>query len=377
MQTLKIKELEDIQNDYTKLVESYLDTFKDGQFNYTIVSSFIEEIETFWLKRLDSTRLLLNLLTSNHECYLLSGAIYLNPHNNEHFSLKTLGDYQIMYDPFIKMEPFIRNGVVRMGEQKVDDYFIKVFNATYKILTEHKNEFIILPVVYLAWSFESDKHMEKLRDIHMNFISGILGKEIKSVDEFYKLYQSYSQIVENLDGFYLDNLIFNGIEDDKINLDERINKYIERNFPEMSDKPEAEKFMLSTFTMIGQITDILYIAINLRLIPFIRYSVTFRYFLIMHKLVSEDKETRSMLNKTILAYLFYEKYSREFFNNFNYPEYVSKFIDYNLIDDVSEKLDLKNKQLEDYTLPEIIEKISENFENRIINHRENNELLNI
>ncbi|MDI6678838.1 MULTISPECIES: hypothetical protein [Bacillus cereus group] len=372
MKILEIKELENIQNDYTRLVESYSDTFKTGEFDYSIASSFIEEVEVFWLERLDSARLLLDMLTSNNECYLLSGAIYLDSKNNEHFFLKTLGDYQIVSDPFIKMEPFIRNNLVRMGRQKTKDFFMKVFRDTYNVLTECKNNFIILPVTHLAWSFEKEKHMEILREIHLNFISGILGKEIKSVNNFYELYKSYAQIIEDLDEFYIDNLIFNGIEDTEIGLDERINKYIETNVQEMRDNSEVEKFMLSTYTMIAQITDILLITLNLRLIPFIRYDVTFRYFLMMNKLVREDKETSSMLNKTILAYLFYERYSNRFFNDFNYNEYVSKLKDYNLLEDVSSTLNLKNNQLEDYGVQEIIETISVKFEKIIINNQRPN-----
>lgn len=368
MKILKNKELENIQEDYTKLIESYSDTFKTGEFNYSIVSSFIEEVEVFWLERLDSARLLLDMLTSCNECYLLSGAMYLNSKNNEHFLLKALGDYQIMCDPFIKMEPFIRNNVAQIGRQKTNDFFMKVYRDTYNVLTDHKNDFIILPVAHLAWNLEKDKHMEILREIHLEFISGILGKEIKSVKDFYESYKNYSQIVKDLDEFYLDNLIFNGIEDIEMELDERINKYIETNVQGMSDNSEAEKFMLSTFTMIAQITDILLIALNLRLIPFIRYDVTFRYFLIMNKLFREDKETSSMLNKTILAYLFYEKYPNTFFFDFNYNEYVSKLKDYNLIDDVSRKLNLKSNELEDYGVREIIEIISGEFENKIINN---------
>ncbi len=372
MKILEIKELENIQNDYTRLIESYSDTFKTGEFDYSIVSSFIEEVEVFWLERLDSARLLLDMLTSNNECYLLSGAMYLDSKNNEHFFLKTLGDYQIVYDPFIKMEPFIRNNLVRMGRQKTKDFFMKVFRDTYNVLTECKNDFIILPVTHLAWSLEKEKHMEILREIHLNFISGILGKEIKSVNNFYGLYKSYAQIIEDLDEFYIDNLIFNGIEDTEIGLDERINKYIETNVQEMKDNSEVEKFMLSTYTMIAQITDILLITLNLRLIPFIRYDVTFRYFLMMNKLVREDKETSSMLNKTILAYLFYERYPNRFFNDFNYNEYVSKLKDYNLLEDVSSTLNLKNNQLEDYGVQEIIETISGKFEKIIINNQRPN-----
>ncbi|PFE48189.1 hypothetical protein CN318_29750 [Bacillus cereus] len=366
MQILKMKELENIQNDYTKLIESYSDTFEFGEFDYSIVSSFIEEVEVFWLNRLETTSLLLDMLTSNNECYLLSGAIYLDSKNNEHFPLKALGDYQIIYDPFIKMEPFIRNNLPQMGEQKTADFFKKVFRDTFNILTNLKNEFIILPVVQLAWNLEIDKHMQILQDIHMNFLSGILGKELKSTDHFYELYKSYSQIIEDLDGFYLENLIFNGVEDAEIQLEERINKYIGDNLQMASDKPEAEKFMLATFAMIAQITDILLIAINLKLIPFIRYSVTFRYFLIMNKLVSEDKETKSMLDKSIIAYLFYEQYPNSFFSDFSYNEYVSQLKEYNLIDDVSKSLNLISNDLENYHVQEIIKTIVGKFENRII-----------
>ncbi|PEL13029.1 hypothetical protein [Bacillus sp. AFS017336] len=368
MKTLNLGELKVIQNEYAMLIKSYSDTFSSLDFDTFMVNSFIEEVEIFWLKRLDSIRLLLEMLTKDNECFILSGAIYLGCKDNEHFPLKALGDYQFMYDPFIKMEPFFKSNISQIGTQNNIDFFAKVYTDTYKVLTEYETDFIILPLSYLSWNHEKENHIKFLQEVHLNFLSGILGKNISSDEQFRELYRSFEQIENDLNEFYLQNLIFNGIEDERLPIGERINNYIKKNLPPLSNSSEPDKFIFATFTMIGQMTDILLTSSQLNLIPFIRYDVTFRYFLIMNSILKEDDETEVMLNKSILSHIFYENFPTYFFTKIEYNEYIKKLKEYSLIQDVYKRLDLKNKSLQDYKLTEIVDVIRDRFNNRVLNN---------
>jgi hypothetical protein len=368
MKTLNINELKVIQSEYTSLIKSYSESFFSLEFDTFSVNTFIEEVEIFWLKRLDPIRIMLETLTLDNNCYLLSGAIYLGCKDNEHFPFKALGGYQIMYDPFIKMEPFFRHNINQIGSQNSFEFFLKVFKDTYRVLTEYENDFIILPISQLAWHLEREKHIQFLKDVHLNFLSGIMGSNINSDEQFYDLYNSFSQIENDLNDFYSQNLIFNGIEDARLPIGDRVNNYIKSNIPQFIGKTDPEKFLIATFTMISQITDILLTSTNLKLIPFIRYDVTFRYFLMLNSILKEDKDTKIMLNKGILSHLFYECFPTSFYSKMEYREYIKILKEYNLIEDVYESLDLKNSNLQEHKLKELVELIKDKFTHNVLNN---------
>lgn len=371
MKTLDICELKKIQNEYATLIKSYSDSFSTLGFDTYLVSSFIEDVEIFWLKKLDSIRIMLDMLTQDNECYVLSGAIYLGCKDNEHFPFKAIGDYQIMFDPFIKMEPFFRSDFSSIGSQNKNEFFIKVYRDTYRVLTEYKTDFIILPISHLAWSYEKEKHFQFLKEVHLNFLSAILGKDITSDEKFDELYKSFSEIENNLNEFYLQNLIFSGREDANLPIGERVNNYIKEYLPQLLDKSDPVKFSFATFNMIGQITDILLTSSSLKLIPFIRYDVTFRYFLMMNSILKEDNDTEMMLNKSILSHFFYESFPTSFFSKVEYREFVKVLKEYNLIEDVYECLDLKNRTLQDYKRLEVIEVIKDSFNRSVLKNLSN------
>lgn len=366
MKTLDISELKETQNEYSRLIKSYSDSFFTLDFDSSLVSSFIEEVEIFWLKRLDSLRIMLDILTKENECYLLSGAIYLGCKDNEHFPFKAIGDYQIMFDPFLKMDPFFRSNFSHIGTQNKNEFFKKVYKDTYRVITEYQTDFIILPISQLAWSYEKEKHFKFLKEVHLNFLSAILGKDITSDEKFAELYKNFSEIEHNLNDFYLQNLIFRGIEDASLPIGERVNSYIKEYLPQLLDKSDAAKFIFATFNMIGQITDILLTSSILKLVPYIRYDVTFRYFLMMNSILKEDKETEMMLNKSILSHLFYESFPTSFFSEIEYSEYIKELEDYNLIEEVYEFLDLKNKNLHDYKLTKVVDTIKGKFNHDVL-----------
>ena len=94
------------QQDYLVKILQHESKINQEGLSVKDISFLLDEIKCFWLERLKIIEFELEELTEKHLCFLLSGAIYLNVSEYEHFYFKSLGDYHLLYDPFLKMENF-------------------------------------------------------------------------------------------------------------------------------------------------------------------------------------------------------------------------------------------------------------------------------
>jgi hypothetical protein len=72
----------------------------------------------------------------------------------------------------------------------------------------------------------------------------------------------------------------------------------------MVGQPEAKVFLVTLYSYVAQILDILLICSMLRLYPYIRYEVTFSYLVPIMYTFIEDKKLRDTIEKTIVFYIF-------------------------------------------------------------------------
>ena len=86
----------------------------------------------------------------------------------------------------------------------------------------------------------------------------------------------------------------------------------------------------------------------------------------MNSILREDKETEMMLNKSILSHLFYESYPASFFSKIEYSKFIKELNDYDLIEEVYEFLDLKNTNLQNYKLTQVLDTIQDKFNHNVI-----------
>ena len=180
------------QKEYLEFILSYKQILNKRKLCVNNISMMIDDIKLFWTERLDIIEFELNELAKNYCCFLLSGAIYLDISDYEHYYFKSLGDYHLLYDPFLKLGNFFH-----LPQDKINkDETIKIFNTAYKdtiqILTKYNNQFYILPMREIA--IKSNKEQfEFLEKSFLNFISNAFDNKFGNREDFCKKYNNYAK----------------------------------------------------------------------------------------------------------------------------------------------------------------------------------------
>lgn len=93
-----MNDLREIQQQYYALINFYEIANSEVDF-YSKAIALIDSCEAFWLSKKLQLSLILENLTMNNKCFLLSGAIYLDVEENGHYTFGALGDINILSDP--------------------------------------------------------------------------------------------------------------------------------------------------------------------------------------------------------------------------------------------------------------------------------------
>ncbi len=243
---MNTRNIEKSQKQYFDLIKSYEKQIFSDEINQKQIAMILDEIQCFWLDKKDILTFELENLTSKRECFMLSGATYLDIKDNEHYIFKALGEEHIISDPLIKLETFFR-----VPNQMFDKESVEIFRRAYSdvldILSNYQNIFYILPIRQIAISDEKE-HFELLHEFYLSFINSVLNEEFKDFDDFFEKYITYDEIEKNMTPFFKTSLTFDEYKDEVLSLKERIEAYINSHSIMLSltqNKSESEKFILA------------------------------------------------------------------------------------------------------------------------------------
>jgi hypothetical protein len=322
MPQTNIQHITRFQSEYHKLITQFISSQNIDELTAKQIVLFMDEVNYFWMKKLDIIGVELESLTERNVCCLLSGTVYLNISENEHFYFKSLGDFHFLYDPFLKLEDFFRlpEGAIDMG------YYISCFRRalidTVEVLENHKITFFILPIQLLAVE-DRKEHRELIDKFFMNFISSIFGSKYENWSLFCEDFNTFEDIENQLEPYIRDKIVFNGFCEDGTSLRRKIEMYSESqsSYDQLiSGQTEAQVFLVTLYSFIAQISDILLICSILNLYPYIRHEVTFSYLLLIMYTFIEDEYIRGMIETAIIFYMFRQVMNGkfEYFNSFEY-----------------------------------------------------------
>jgi hypothetical protein len=306
MAHINLQHIQNSQSQYRQLIEEFTQRYDIDELTWNQIASFLDEVEYFWRRRLDIIDVELEALTESNICFLLSGAIYLNVSDNEHYYFKSLGDFHILPDPFLKIEHFFRVSKTSFDSGEIFSYFRRVLNDTLEILEKFRDAFFILPIRLLATE-DTESHHELLDKFFLNFLSSVFDKEYEHQDEFCDDYESFEQIESKLEPYIRERLIFNDPTEGKLPLRRKIEIYHESqiSFTKLlAGQSEARVFLVTLYSYLSQISDILLVCTMQRLNPYIRFEITFHYLLLVMYTFLDDENLRNMIEKTIIFYIF-------------------------------------------------------------------------
>jgi len=322
----------------------------------------LDEISCFWLERKEIASLELEDISSQKECFLLAGAIYLDVKDNAHYIYKALGDEHFISDPLLKLEHFFRIPS-KIFDNKSIELFRRAYSDLKEILTRYHDHFYILPIQTIAIS-NQEEHLELLQKFYLTFINSILNEDFEDSESFFEKYSTYDEIEKNMVPFFKKNLMLEEHSSEDLTLKEKIETYI-NSHPIMvaitKDYSDAEKFWSVLRNYVTQIIDILLIASITNTIPFIRHKPTFHYLTIVMYTFIEEKFFRDILEKTIVFYIFHNTVEKEELTKIDFNEFVKIVQETNFLNNILQEMKKNDINIFQKGIPEVANIIDEQF----------------
>jgi len=340
---MNISNIQKAQIEYFDLIKGYEQQIFSDTINQKQIAMFLDEIQCFWLNKKDILTIELETLSSNRECLVLMGAVYLDIKDNEHYLFKALGNEHIISDPLLKLENFFRLSPQVFDSESIE-LFRRTFNDVLKVLSDYQKYFYILPINIIAIENQNE-HIDLLQRFFLNFVNTMLDKNFDKLDDFFDKYSTYENIENDMTPFFKSYLTFNDSNDEALSLKDKVETYIHSQPIMVSmfqDKTEAEKFILSLQGLVTQIIDILVISLITNLTPFIRFKPTFHYLTTVMYTFIEDEYFKKMIEKTIIYYIFYNTVNKDNLMKINFNTYTKVVKETDFLDLIIQKMRKKN-----------------------------------
>jgi hypothetical protein len=321
-----MKNIKKFQEEYFQLLTRYEKQINTNSLSTNEVTIILDEIKCFWLERLDIIAYELDEAVEEKTCFVLSGAIYLDVAEYEHYYFKYFGDLHFLYDPLLKLENFFRMPPESINDVHMIPLFKRAYSDALRLLASFRGSFYILPLQEIAIQ-DIENHKELLRSFFLRFISSAFNCKFINEEEFISKYNSFEEIEKDIDPKILPSLIFKDVGDAKLPLRQRMdkNRSIHQDATNITDGiSEAEFFLISLFSKVSQVLDIMYVCIYLGVNPFIRYNITLNYLTVLMYTFIDDEKLKVMIEKTLVFYAFYKTINTSKFEETDFNEYVKK-----------------------------------------------------
>lgn len=354
--------IQKFQIQYLDLINSFEKHIFSDAANQKTISMILDEIVCFWLNRKEVTSLELKNLSSQKECFLLTGAIYLDIKDNEHYIYKALGNEHFVSDPLLRLENFFRIPA-KLFDTKSIELFRRAYSDLKEILSNYQGYFYILPIHTIAIS-NTEEHFELLHKFYLRFVNSVLDEEFENFDAFFEKYTTYDAIEQNIVPFFKNNLILDEHRNEASNLKEAIEAYI-NSFDLMvsvtKNYSEAEKFIAALQNYVTQIMEILLIASITNTIPFIRFKPTFHYLTLVMYTFIEDEFFKNMIEKTIVFYIFYYTVEKEELIKIDFHKFAKIVQETNFLNNILYEMKKSKIDIFKAGVPEVANIIHEQF----------------
>lgn len=339
----KKNELNKIQFEYYQLLSKKLPEMYKGNFENlkkATLLQLIDEIKIFWRKKISLVEFELENSINSTENLLLSGSVYLDVKSNEHYHFSLFADYNIVDDPLLKLESLIRYSDQEIIDSQMIAIFKKAYNDALEISEKYSDVIYILPIREII-SKDFDKNQELINSFYWKFISYILNVQLKDEIDFFDKFKKIEDLETEMDDYLLNSLIFTDMNDSKLSLKEKCDKY-KKNNPQFRKMNSVEIFNIATYSYIAQIVDMLINASIFGFTPYIRNNITFKYLILLMNSFLEDKQIKHTIMKSIILHISYNVIPLDELTKYDFFEFTKKTEKRNMLFNIIESLKSSN-----------------------------------
>ena len=286
-----------IQIEYKNLLVSLLPKFKS-----TYAPEALDEINLFWLRRIEVVKLYLKNWLPGKNSYVFTAATFMDFDDNEHLPFLLMGNKHILDDPLSKYS-LIRS---EMSKGKDAEFLYKQISVTaednLKVLENIHNEILILPLRLLNQS-NDQKAFEKVGE--QVFVS--LFNNIYSLNEYFEKCNSIDDIIH----FARDDIgrLVMFSEDDDVMLDfkERFRiALIDTKYMVDPNRSDSYNFFMLVFGFIQQALGIIVSCMEYECIPYIRHPVSLHYISMMSQSILDIEHVVMLRFRMSVGFVVYK-----------------------------------------------------------------------
>nr|WP_302600023.1 hypothetical protein [uncultured Cellulosilyticum sp.] len=298
----------------------------------------IEEINIFWFKNRKLVKFILNNLSRDFNTFVFTGATYLDVRCNEHFPFIVLGNEHIIDDPLNKFAGSMNMISNEDSREEIKKQIRLTIEDNLSILNNY-NDIYILPVTYLA-----DSKDDFIKNGSESVLLSLF-KESTTMKEIFNNFSTLDELVNAMREELLEGLIFCENEDRTKGIIERFNEYRSTIKLPYSDASDIAQFIFTLMGFFAQALHILAICVRYQFIPYLRYDVTFYYFMSLGSIFNKGKEFDQLFIKAQYAYLLYKLFDFSKVAEMSFNDYVQRIQDKGISEQFLLKLDKQgNKQ---------------------------------
>lgn len=350
-------ELFSIQKEYKNLVINGDNKLKLNYYSCDQCRYFIDEVKRFWLEHRDILRLCWDRITDESDCFILSAAIYLQVESGNHYSLKGVGDNQLLPDPFLKMEQFLRAPGHLVDSEMVERQFRSIVCDTLTVLDNFCDDLLYIDLAAIG-GVSGEDHGKYIHESYKNFLKQSFESE--DIDKLANEMSTYEEIERALHPFIRDSLIFTDQDDISLPLGERVENFLDKQKTiGMSFIPENvfDKFSMAVFCLYAQAVDTILKCLSVGVYPFFRHEVPAKYFLMLTFGYHEDEAVVEFIWKAIIAYFIGKEIKQIDTSNLSFHDFSSSLVNVNPYEMVVKSLKSHTNNFADCTIKEVSEAV--------------------
>ena len=318
-------QLKALQNDYCMILKSAISKISTEDF-----PMIIDEINLFWFANRDLVRLILRNISLDYGCYTFTGATFLDINDFEHYPFVALGKTHIIDDPLYKYAKIVSDLPNKEFADQIKEQILLTIEDNIKIIEQFTDAIYILPVTLL-----SDLNSDLIKSATEQAFFSMFKDNTITLKQFHAEFKTIEEVENALLDSASELIIFS--EDNEGNdLSSRFKNFMSQT-PPFSDN-EALNFFIIVNGFFAQAFNILLTCAEYRMIPYLRYEVTFRYTILLGSNFDSNKEMQMTLFKSICAHLLYRVFDKSKIKDIDFTDYFTYLQKENFNDSVFEAL---------------------------------------
>lgn len=348
-----INKVKEIQNEYLNMLININDKIDTADYMF-----IIDEINIFWYSKREIVKLYLSNITLKDNVYIFTGATYLDVDDFEHYPFIMMGNAHIVDDPLCKYSRVVPSCESAGFLETLRNQIICSVEDNIKIISQCSSSILILPLHLLY-----DNDMKLISEAANNIFLSLFSIESINMNTYFKEFKSIQDVVTALKPGIEKYIVFDEGENLENGIEERFRNYVTQiNIPIPEEKNEAFKFWFTLYGFLVQALDIILCCSNFKLIPYLRYKVTFQYVTLLEENFYDVSEVKEILFRCKIAHLVYMIFKKDKFKEISFKNFHNRLNEYKFNDKVYEDIRTEIHDLDNINVREIVEILDKNID---------------